>query len=164
MTTIVTAEEIIALRNTSLSQQSVVLATGVFDILHAEHRRFLKRAKSEGNVFIVGIEPDVRVRALKGQDRPINRQPKRLQNLASENIADYVFILPDNLGTRAGREAFIQKLKPQIYAVSSHTSFQEEKRRIMEKFKGQLKVVHPHNPQLSTTQIIAAKNTKYRRG
>lgn len=158
MTKIVTPEEIIALRNTSLSQKSVVLATGVFDILHAEHRRFLKKAKKEGEVFIVGVESDVRVRALKGEGRPLNRQDKRLKNLASENIADYAFILPETLGTKQGREELIEKLRPQTYAVSSRTPFQEEKRRIMEKFKGMLKVVHPHNPKLSTTQIIAAKN------
>ncbi len=162
MTRIASAEEIILLSLNRPRTKKLVLTTGVFDILHAEHRQFLKKAKREGEILIVGIEPDTRVRAQKGEKRPVNSQEKRIRNLASENIADYVFVLPKTIATVKGREELVRKIKPQIYAVSSHTPFQEEKRRIMAKFNGQLKVVYPHNPRISTTLIITAK-TKLRR-
>jgi len=137
-----------------LQDKVMVLVTGVFDILHYEHFKFLQKAKQQGDVLVVAIESDTRVRQLKGQGRPVNSQTVRLQNLAALKMVDFVFILPQNLSCRKGREQFIQKLKPDIYAVSSSTPFIKEKRRIMRKFKGRLKVVHPYNPQISTTKII----------
>ena len=156
VTTTVSEEELSVLRSTKLKGKTVVLATGVFDILHAEHRQFLRKAKKEGDVLIVGVEPDDRVKALKGKDRPVKQENLRANSLVSRNLADYVFVLPNTLGTRKGREELIRRLKPQIYAISSSTPFQAEKQRVMKIFKGVLKVVHPFNPKISTTHLIEA--------
>ncbi len=47
----------------------VVVVTGCFDILHIGHIRFLNQAKAAGDVLVVGIEDDNRVRAFKGASR-----------------------------------------------------------------------------------------------
>src|SRR3990172_12032671 len=54
--------------------KKIVLVTGVFDLLHDEHRNFLKVAKKAGDFLIVGLESDTRVRALKGVGRPVHDQ------------------------------------------------------------------------------------------
>ena len=155
--------ELIKLRQNVGIGKKVVLATGVFDILHIEHLRFLKKAKKEGNILIIGIESDKRVRKLKGKGRPINSQQRRAKVIAALNMVDYLFILPENLGGRKAREELIKTIKPDIYAVSSNTPFQQEKQRIMKKFKGELKIIHPHNPQISTTKILTARDKLIKR-
>lgn len=137
--------------------QRLVLVTGVFDILHAEHERFLQKAKAIGDILLIGIETDHRVRELKGEGRPVNNQEKRQLQLEALGIADQVFILPEHFHTQADYENLIAVIQPQVLAVSSHSPYLENKRLIMSQFGGEVAVVHEHNPAISTTQILAAQ-------
>ena len=131
-----------------------VLVTGVFDILHAEHIQFLQKAKKIGEYLVIGIESDVRVKKMKGADRPVNSQEKRVENLKKLNLADEVFILPEQFSKPEDHSALIQKIRPQFLAVSSHTKHLDRKRAIVESFGGTVVVVHQHNPKVSTTQLL----------
>lgn len=134
--------------------KTVVLVTGVFDVLHQEHYRFLRAAKKAGNWLAVGLESDARVKAMKGDDRPINSQTDRVANLKQWQIADEVFILPENFDQREIREKLIERLRPQILAVSSHTPHLESKRKVMKKYGGKVKVVYRFRPGVSSTKLI----------
>lgn len=134
----------------------LVLVTGVFDLLHDEHRRFLAKAKAAGDILVVGIEDDNRVRQLKGEGRPIQKQQQRLQQLQELGVADYVFVLPAAFGDKTVREQFMRDLKPQVLAVSSHSPFLEAKQKFMAEIGGEVKIVHQHNPAVSTSQLLAA--------
>lgn len=135
-------------------EEIVVLATGVFDLLHIEHIRFLEKAKAAGTRLIVGIESDVRVKQIKGLLRPINHQRIRLEQLLALKVVDQAFILPDQFSSQADWEQLMADIKPDIYAISSHTSYQENKQYICQKFGVDLQIVHEHNPEISTTEII----------
>lgn len=133
--------------------QTVVLVTGVFDVLHDEHKNFLLAAKKEGDALLVGLESDVRVREMKGPGRPVNSQQVRKQNLDAWQIADMVFLLPEVFGVPE-RRALIEELRPHVLAVSSHTAHLEKKAAIMEEFGGTLKIVYKHRPEASSTRLI----------
>jgi D-glycero-beta-D-manno-heptose 1-phosphate adenylyltransferase len=137
-----------------MRNKTKILATGAFDILHEEHLIFLKKAKELGGFLIVGIESDLRVKRMKGKGRPINNQELRLKNLLDLKIADKVFILPEEFDKKEDHLFLIEKIKPHILAVSSHTSHLEKKRKIMALVGGKLVVVHNHNPRVSSTKII----------
>lgn len=133
---------------------TLVLVTGVFDLLHAEHRRFLQLAKEAGDFLLVGLECDSRVKSLKGQNRPIWDQDRRLAEIQALSVVDGAFILPEQFDNKEDRERLIRLLRPDVLAVSSHSPFQTAKRAIMEKYGGRLQVVYQQNPELSTTKII----------
>ena len=135
-----------------------ILVTGVFDILHSEHKKFLRAAKNLGGRLLVGVETDARVKKLKGDYRPVNSLAVRLQNLKRLRIADQVFSLPEKFATDRDRAALIKKLRPDILAVSASTPNLSSKRLIMKRFGGRVKVVLKYNPKLSTTKIINAKS------
>lgn len=139
--------------------QKIVLVTGVFDVLHQEHHNFLEKAKAVGDVLIVGLESDVRVRQMKGESRPIFSQEVRRQHLAEWELADLIFILPEHFGTPADHEKLISDIKPNVLAVSSHSPHLEAKQRILAKYGGEVRVVYQHNPELSST-ILIGKATK----
>jgi cytidyltransferase-like protein len=134
--------------------QTIVLITGIFDILHSEHKKFLQAAKKQAHTLIVGLESDARVKQLKGLNRPTNFLKTRLQNLTKWGIADYIFPLPEKFHQPHHHQALIKQIKPNILAISSHTPNQPQKKRIIEKHGGQLKIVHPHNPKISSTKLI----------
>lgn len=137
-----------------MKSKIIVLVTGVFDLLHQEHKKFLNQAKKQGDILIIGLESDKRVSQLKGKDRPINSLQVRLENLAKWGIADKIFPLPEKFNTTKDHQKLISQLRPHILAVSSNTPNLSAKRKLMEKYSGQLKIVLPHNPKVSTTKMI----------
>lgn len=61
-----------------------IFVNGTFDILHPGHLAMLNYAKSLGDILVVAIDSDDRIRRLKGFNRPINTLYERriiLENL-----------------------------------------------------------------------------------
>ena len=141
--------------------KTLTLVTGVFDLLHEEHFIFLKKAKNLGDLLLVGLESDVRVRQMKGEGRPINKQEIRLENLQKSGIADFIFILPEEFSKPDNHRQLINRIRPDFMAVSSNTFFQAEKAKILAEFSAKLVVVHDFNPEFSSSKIIK-KITKER--
>ncbi|MCD8484030.1 adenylyltransferase/cytidyltransferase family protein [Candidatus Woesebacteria bacterium] len=135
--------------------KKVVFVTGVFDVLHSEHRRFLERAQAAGDVLVVGIETDQRVREMKGPDRPRDNESTRLKKVSDLPTVDAAALLPVAFRKPEHYRAIIDLLRPNSLAVSSHSPHQDKKQAILEAFGGTLEVVHEHNPLVSTTQILA---------
>ncbi len=130
----------------------IVFVSGVFDLFHEEHQRFLAKAREVGNFLVVGIESDDRVRRTKGPDRPYDPQAQRLAAVLASGLVDAAAILPERFDTPAHHRALISLLRPHILAVSSHSPHQTAKAAILREFGGKLVVVHQHNPAISTTK------------
>jgi rfaE bifunctional protein nucleotidyltransferase chain/domain len=74
----------------------VVFTNGVFDILHRGHVEYLAKAKSLGDVLIVGMNNDDSVRRIKGSDRPIVPQEDRAAVLAALEVVDFVCLFSED--------------------------------------------------------------------
>jgi len=72
--------------------KKIIFTNGCFDILHIGHVKYLEKAKTFGDVLIVGLNSDKSVKRLKGKNRPINSQVDRSYILASLEVVDYVVI------------------------------------------------------------------------
>ena len=87
----------------------VVFTNGCFDLLHRGHVEYLKKAKSLGDILIVGLNSDASVRRLKGKARPITPQMDRANIVASLESVDFVTIFNDMTPLR-----LIDELRPNI--------------------------------------------------
>ena len=92
------------------NKQKIVFTNGCFDILHAGHIALLERAKSLGDVLIVGLNSDVSVKRLKGEARPIHDQNARAQVLMSLRCVDAVTIFEDDTPIET-----IRALRPDVH-------------------------------------------------
>ncbi|MBL6933770.1 MAG: adenylyltransferase/cytidyltransferase family protein [Rhodospirillales bacterium] len=92
--------------------QSIVLAHGVFDLLHMGHVRHLKTAKKEGDILVVSITADAFVN--KGPGRPIFSHDMRAEMLAALECVDFVAI-----NHMASAEPMIEAVKPDVYVKGS---------------------------------------------
>ena len=90
-------------------RKKIVFTNGCFDILHVGHVTYLKKARSLGNILVIGLNSDKSVRSIKGPVRPLNNQRDRAQVLSSLYFVDYVTIFGDDTPER-----LIRKLKPDI--------------------------------------------------
>ena len=72
--------------------KKIVFTNGCFDILHHGHVNYLTKAKSLGDVLVVGLNSDSSVRRLKGKNRPIVTQKNRAKVLSALASVDFVVI------------------------------------------------------------------------
>ncbi|MBF7043848.1 D-glycero-beta-D-manno-heptose 1-phosphate adenylyltransferase, partial [Campylobacter volucris] len=84
-------------------------SNGCFDILHFGHIKYLEKAKRLGDILIIGLNSDVSVKRLKGENRPINSEFQRACMLASLYFVDYVVIFDEDTPLK-----LIEFLKPDI--------------------------------------------------
>ena len=77
------------------NKQKVVFTNGCFDILHAGHVRYLKKARSLGDCLVLGLNSDASVRKIKGRGRPIVPQLERAEIMAALEAVDYVVIFAE---------------------------------------------------------------------
>lgn len=92
-----------------LKQKSIIFTNGCFDLLHSGHVRYLEKAKSFGDILIVGINSDRSVTAIKGEGRPINNENDRAYILAALEVVDFVVIFDEDTPYN-----LIKSIKPDI--------------------------------------------------
>lgn len=75
--------------------KTVVFTNGCFDILHAGHTRYLRAARTLGDVLVLALNSDSSVRSLKGGKRPIVPAAERAEVLAALSSVDYVTVFDE---------------------------------------------------------------------
>ena len=73
-----------------------VFTSGCYDLLHVGHLRGFEAAKELGDVLVVGLNRDKRVRELKGRGRPIVPERQRAELVAGLEVVDYVVLFADD--------------------------------------------------------------------
>ncbi|MCP2259172.1 cytidyltransferase-like domain-containing protein [Streptoalloteichus tenebrarius] len=97
-----------------------VVVTGVFDVLHVGHVRFLAAAREQGAALAVGVEDDPRVRAWKGPGRPVHPATERAEVLAALRCVDATFLISGD-PTLTSWEHYVELLRPLAPAVLAFT-------------------------------------------
>jgi len=75
--------------------QTIVFTNGCFDLVHRGHIDSLVKSASFGNRLVVGLNSDVSVRMLKGENRPLIDEQSRAVMLASLLMVDAVILFAD---------------------------------------------------------------------
>lgn len=99
------------------SGKKVVLTQGVYDMLHIGHAQYLQKAKTYGDVLIVGVDSDALTRKRKGDGRPVVPQDERVSMLLHLRHVDLV-VLRD---IDKELEALIKTVGPDVYIASEST-------------------------------------------
>ena len=82
----------------------IVFTNGCFDILHAGHVTYLEKARSFGDVLVVGLNSDSSVRKIKGPGRPVNSEEDRARVLAALEAVNHVTPFSEETPLRLIRE------------------------------------------------------------
>jgi rfaE bifunctional protein nucleotidyltransferase chain/domain len=129
--------------------QTIVLANGCFDVLHAGHIRYLQGARELGDVLVVAINADEQVKVLKGRGRPILAEQERAELVASIEVADFVTIFDEPTV-----EQLLLAIKPDIHAKGTdYTVETVPERDVVRSFGGRVAIVgDPKNH--STSEML----------
>ena len=121
-------------------KKKVVLASGVFDLLHLGHVRFLEEAKKAGGEnakLIVIIARDSTVEKTKGK-KPIMSEDQRRTLVESLKVVDMAVLGYENLDIGE----VIEKIKPDIIALGyDQADMEREVKSYVDKHRLNVKVV-----------------------
>lgn len=132
----------------------IVVVTGVFDLLHIGHLRFLEAARHLGDKLIVGVESDERVRRWKGPNRPIQTEDDRLDLLRALRVVDDVFLIAGERVDPPYYADLLRPFNPRYIAVTADDPFLEQKRDAMRAVGVELRIVTPRIENYSTTHLV----------
>lgn len=94
-------------REIRLKNKKIIFTNGCFDIIHPGHIHILSKAKSLGDILVVGLNSDLSVKKLKGDKRPLVSEDDRSRVLLSLRFVDYVIIFNELTPLKV-----IEKIKP----------------------------------------------------
>ena len=100
--------------------EKVVFTNGCFDLVHRGHIDSLSKAADLGDRLIVGLNSDVSVIQLKGENRPLIDQQSRAILLASLLMVDAVVIFDEETPYQ-----LIQQLVPDVLVKGTEYKVEE---------------------------------------
>ncbi|MEJ7848635.1 MAG: adenylyltransferase/cytidyltransferase family protein [Pyrinomonadaceae bacterium] len=133
----------------------IVLANGCFDLFHVGHVRYLEGAKQLGDFLVVGINSDVQVRRLKGENRPYMPENERAEIISAFRFVDAVTIFDEPTV-----EQLIMAIRPDFHAKGTDYTFDSvPEREIVHKYGGLVAIVGDPKDH-SSTGLIAKVGSK----
>lgn len=135
----------------------IVLTQGTFDLIHIGHAKYMAMAKTHGDVLIVGVDSDAKVRTRKGPDRPIVPEDERIGMVCFLGSVDYAILKSDS----PERWQLIKAVRPDVLIATSAT-YTEEELEDLNEFCGEVVVLEPMaetttSAKIRRTQIEFAK-------
>lgn len=88
---------------------------GCFDVLHHAHFKMIEFASTFGDLLVIGIDSDKRVKELKGDDRPFHSEEERKYNLEQIKGVKKVVIFD----SAKILEELIKTYEPDVFVIGS---------------------------------------------
>ena len=92
-------------------REGLVLANGIFDLVHVGHVRYLEGARRAGRRLVVALNSDGSARRLKGEGRPLVPLAERMELVAALECVDWVLSFEED-----SVESLLRALRPQAHA------------------------------------------------
>jgi D-beta-D-heptose 7-phosphate kinase/D-beta-D-heptose 1-phosphate adenosyltransferase len=115
----------------------VVLTSGSFDLIHLGHVKYLAKAKERGDVLVVGVDSDAKIRRRKGEDRPLVPERERLEMLAHQRPVDLLYLKPEE----EERWALIRAVEPDVLVLTADHSYSEAEQAELREIVGEIAII-----------------------
>lgn len=126
----------------------IVLTQGTFDFIHIGHFLYLEKARSMGDVLIVGIDSDEKVRKRKGPDRPIVSEKERLEMLTHVRHVDLVTLKNSDMP----KWQLIKLIKPDVLVATKET-YTPDQIKQLKAYCGRILVLEPQATTSTSAKI-----------
>ncbi len=126
----------------------IVLTQGTYDMVHIGHARYFEAAKSHGDILIVGVDSDEKVRSRKGPERPVVPEQERLEMVAHLRSPDVVYLK----AFKAPRWHLTKLIRPDVLIATKETY---DKKELVElkKYCGKVVVLEPQATTSTSAKI-----------
>jgi len=136
---------------------TIVFTNGCFDLLHVGHVKYLQKARSLGDMLILGLNSDDSIRRLKGPKRPLINEHERAHVLAALDCVDYVVIFDEDTPLE-----LLEVLRPDILVKGGdYTPEAVVGKDLVESYGGRVELIQFVDGR-STTDIVEKILQQYR--
>ncbi len=129
-------------------EKRIVLTQGTYDLIHVGHGRYLEEAKKCGEVLIVGVDSDEKVKKRKGPTRPVVPEEERLEMVAYLESVDHVVVKPEGME----KWSLTKLVRPDVLVATKETYSPEELEEL-KKWCGRVKVLSPRATTSTSAKI-----------
>ncbi|MDO8529445.1 MAG: adenylyltransferase/cytidyltransferase family protein [bacterium] len=135
----------------------IVLTQGSWDLVHIGHARYFKEAKKHGDILVVGVDSDEKVRARKGPERPIVPEGERMEMVTHFRYVDLATLKKHS----DPKWHLIKIVKPDVLIATQET-YSKKEIKDLEKYCGKVVVLESQattstSAKIRRLQIITAK-------
>ena len=127
----------------------IVLTSGSFDLVHLGHVKYLAKAKDLGDVLVVGVDSDAKIRKRKGEDRPMVPEQERLEMLAHQRPVDLLYLKPED----EERWGLIKAVEPDVLVLTTDHGYSDDDQAALEEIVGRIEVI-PRQATITTSERI----------
>lgn len=127
----------------------IVLTSGTYDLFHVGHAQYLEKAKALGDILIVGVDSDEKVKLRKGPHRPVVPELERVQILSHCRHADVITLKQVN----DPPNHLIRLVEPDVLVVSKSTNHNEGEVDEKAKYCKEIVVLEPQAETSTTAKI-----------
>lgn len=131
----------------------VVFTMGSWDLLHIGHVRYLRKARAEGDILVVGVDSDEAVTRYKGPLRPVVPYNERLEMLTYQSCVDLVTKIEDVDKQGKWMYGLIRAINPDVF-VAVEDSYPPDQLVEIAKYCKRLAVIPRQAERTSTTKMI----------
>ena len=135
-------------------KQKIVLTQGSWDLIHIGHARYIKEAKARGDILVVAVDGDTKIRKRKGPERPVVPQKERIEMISHLNYVDYVILK----SVREKKWALIKLLRPDVLIATKET-YNKKRAKEVAKFCGKLVILKPQATTSTTAKLRRLQTT-----
>ena len=115
----------------------IVLTSGSFDLVHLGHVKYLAKAKELGDVLVVGVDSDEKIRSRKGEDRPMVPERERLEMLAHQRPVDLIYLKDSD----EERWALIKAVEPDVLVLTADHSYTDAEQADLDEIVGRIEIL-----------------------
>jgi rfaE bifunctional protein nucleotidyltransferase chain/domain len=126
----------------------IVLTQGSFDFIHIGHFIYLEKARKHGDILIVGVDNDEKVRRRKGPDRPIVSEDERVKMLTHVRHVDFVTLKHYD----DPKWSLIKLVKPDVL-VATEDTYTSDQIKQLKKYCGEVVVLEPQATTSTTAKL-----------
>ena len=130
-------------------KKKIVFTNGCFDLIHLGHIEILARSSDFGDKLIIGVNSDLSIKKLKGENRPIIQQSSRVRQLSALEFVDAVILFDEETPIK-----LIETIKPDVITKGGdYTAKNVVGNEVVSQKNGEV-VIIPLTQGYSTTSIL----------
>jgi D-glycero-beta-D-manno-heptose 1-phosphate adenylyltransferase len=137
----------------------VVLANGVFDLLHVGHVRYLEEARRQGDRLVVAVNGDAATARMKGAGRPVLPATERAALVAALRCVDAVVVFEEPTA-----DGVLDRLGPDVHAKGTDYRVDTVPERATAEARGVRTVITGDPKQHSSRELVERVKERLRGG
>jgi D-glycero-beta-D-manno-heptose 1-phosphate adenylyltransferase len=127
----------------------IVLTQGSWDLIHIGHARYMREAKKHGDLLVVGVDSDEKIKKRKGPERPIVPQEERMEMVTHLRYVDLVALKE----LHDPKWSLIKLVRPDVLIATERMEYTKSELKELKQYCGKILVLESQATTSTSAKI-----------